>query len=154
MVSRRRGTYWMSFSEGATLLTMAPGATSRLLIPSLRETEAGREYEGYTVTRMLLNIFIQSTGAEAIVTFGVILQTESVAVGQVGPVQEPHADWLWQEDLVTGPSTDEPLRIHRDIRSQRKSRGGENEFYVYAVSRSGVISVELHRSGRVLVKRA
>jgi len=144
----------MSFSEGATVLTLGPGSAARLLLPSLREAEVGREYEGYTVTRILLNLWILSTGAEAIITSGVIYQQEDVAVGSVQPDVDPHADWMWQEDTVAPASTDDGIRIHRDIRSQRKLRGGDNELYWYVKSRSGAVSVELHRSGRVLVKRA
>jgi len=154
MTSRRRGTFWMEFSEGAVLLTLAFGGISRLLIPSLREGEVGREYEGYTVTRTIFNLFLHSTGAEVVCTAGIIILPESVGASSVDPTAEPAADWLWREEFVAPASADEPLEIHRDVGSQRKARGGETEQFFYVVNRSGVAGVELHRSGRTLVKRA
>jgi len=150
----RRQTYWMSFSEGATLLTQGPGIQTRLLIPSLRETEVGREYEGYTVIRVILKLWLHSTGAEAVITSGIMTHAEGVALAQLNPANDPHVDWLWQEDTVVSASVDEPRVVERDLRSMRKSRGGDNNLFWYVVNRSGVVSVELHRSGRALIKRA
>jgi len=153
-MTTRRKTYWMSFSEGSTVLSMAPGAVARLIIPSLREAEVGREFEGYTITRSILNLWCVSTGSEAIITHGLMVHQEDVSAGQITPDLDPHADWLWQEDTVVPQSTDDSIRIHRDIRSQRKARGGDSNYFWYIVNRSGVVTVEVHRSGRCLIKRA
>jgi len=141
----------MRYSEGATVTNMAPGAVSRLLILSLREAEVGKEYEGFTVTRALSKIWLNSTGAEAVVTAAMLVQHKDVTTGVVTPAVDPHADWLYHEEFVTNSSTQEPLTIWRDIRSQRKARG-DMEVYMYLINRSGVITVEVHRSGSLLVK--
>jgi len=153
-MANRRQTYWMSFSEGATILSMGPTVTTRLLIPSLREAEVGREFEGYTVIRMLLKLWSHSTGAEGVLSNGIMTHAEAIALGQLRPDLEPHADWMWQEDVVSNASDEPPTVIERDIRTMRKSRGGENELFWYIRNRGAVVTVEVHRSGRVLCKRA
>jgi len=157
VVSRgsRRGTFWVGFSEGVNLLTLSPGTVSRLLIPSLLEAEIGRELENYTVTRIILNLHLHATGAEAVITAGVHVVHENVGVGVVKPAQDIHADWLWHEEFVAPPSADDQMAvISRDLRAQRKLNSREQELYFELNNRSGAVSVEVHRSGRVLVKRA
>ena len=55
MTTRRR-TYWMRFSEGAARVSLGANTVSRLFLASPREAETGREYEGYTVTRTIMNL--------------------------------------------------------------------------------------------------
>ena len=152
MADKRR-VYWMRFSEGAAFAVVAAGNNSRLLVPSIREAEVGREYEGFTITRLIINVTLRSATTLAVVTMGVIVQQEDIALATVQPAADPHADWFWCEEFLANDSGDDSLQIHRDIRSQRKARGGDSEVYIYVVNRSGV-NIEVHRSGSMLVKRA
>ena len=155
MTSRRRGTYWAHVSEGAAILEMAAGAVSRLLLMSLRETEVGREYEGFTVTRVISNLYLfGQTSTDLVITSGLILHAENVAIGQIDPVAEPHTDWLLNEEHVVSQGVEgNPMTVHRDLGSQRKARGGESELFWYLFNRSGA-AIRVHRSARVLLKRA
>ena len=109
------------------MLGLGAGAVARLFVPSIREAETGREYEGYTVTRMLLNLLLRSTsGSDRVLTCGMIIQQEDVLIGSVLPDDDPHADWLWHEEFVVGVNDHAPhALISRDIRSQRIARGRE-----------------------------
>ena len=156
MTTRRRGTFWMPFSEGAVPLAHAAGISSRLLIASIRETAHGREFEGYTVTRILFNMTITAdAGNDNVVAAGIILLPSDVALANVGPADERLVDWMWQEEWQVGVINNfNQVRISRDIRSQRKARGGDTELYFYVENRDGANGLQVHRSGRVLVKRA
>ena len=156
MTSRRRGMYWMPFSEGTTLLTMAANTSSRLFIASIRETEVGRTYEGFTVTRMVFNVTAFSdAGSGNVLSMGIILLPADVVLTSILPGPDKLVDWLWNEDHVVGiQNTDLTLKISRDIRSQRKARGGDSELWFYAENRDSVNAISLHRSGRALIKRA
>jgi len=157
MVSRRRSTLWMPFSEGASTTAIAAGAVSRLILPSIREAEVGREYEGYTVTRILCTWSASiASGGNVVYTCGIIRQNEAVAVGQIDPVANPSADWMWHEEfnlISTGGFGQGPDNLTRDLGSQRKVQGGESEVFWYIVNRGGV-TITVHRAGRMLVKRA
>ena len=143
----------MPISEGASSLSLTSGLNSRLLILSIREAETGREYEGFTITRSILNINMRiASGNDVVVAFGIILQNEDIDVDDVEPIANPSADWLWHEEFVI-PSAMESIQVHRDIGSMRKSRGGENSIFFYAHNRSAT-TVLLHRGGRMLIKRA
>jgi len=152
MATKRR-MYWMRFSEGAAFTIIAAANVSRLALPSVREAEVGREYEGYTVTRAILNLTLRSATTMAVVTAGLHIQQEDIAIATVTPAGDPHADWFWHEEFLVNDSGDDPLQIHRDIRSQRKARGGDSDMFFVINNRSGV-NVEVHRSGGILVKRA
>ena len=154
-MTTRRSVYWMRFSEGATVLAAAAGSVSRLLIPSIREGEEGQERTGYTVTRLLVTLFLRgATVNDLVASVGIIVQPEDVAVTAVDPVDDPHADWLWREEFVAGSSTAGPGNmIMRDLRSQRKVRTTDHEIFFYVFNRSASV-LQVHRSGAVLVKRA
>jgi len=157
VTSRRRATYWMPFSDGAVPLVHAASASSRLFVASIRETEVGRVYEGFTVTRMIFNVTASSvsSGNDNVITLGVILLPADIALGTVLPSVDQLSDWLWQEEHVVGlTASGAEIRFSRDIRSQRKSRGGDTELWFYATNRDTGNAVTIHRSGRVLIKRA
>jgi len=156
---RRRSTLWMPFSEGAATTDIAASATARLALPSIREAEVGREYEGYTVTRIVLGWYAAYATATAGVkeqyVCGIITHQEDIAVGQFDPVTAPSADWMWHEEFtgaVENASLDE--NQSRDLRSQRKVRGGDSEVFWYITNRSTSKVLRVHRRGRMLVKRA
>ena len=71
-MATRRKMYWMRFSEGSAFTVVAAANVSRLAIPSVRETEVGREYEGYTITRAIINVTLRSATTMAVVTCGMI----------------------------------------------------------------------------------
>jgi len=153
---RRRGMYWMPFSEGVAPLVMAAGISSRLFIASIRETEVGRVYEGFTVTRMVFNLrAFAGAGVDTILACGIILLPVDVALANILPGADKLVDWLWQEEYMLATSNSQgELNITRDIRSQRKARGGDSELWFYAENRDAVQTVTIHRSGRALIKRA
>ena len=155
-MTQRRAVLWFPFSEGATPTTLAASTLNRLFLPSIRETEVGREYEGYTVTRIILRLTIFSDGGtEQVITCGIIAQQEDVAIASVSPVGDPTADWMWHEEFVLKNSGDlESMLITRDLGSQRRLRGAGTELYWYAENRDAADAVKIHRSGRVLIKRA
>ena len=150
----RRSTFWMPFSEGPAFTTLAPGSSSRLFIASVREGEVGREMEGYTVTRTLINVSLHSASAPLVATMGMITQHEDITLALVTPSGDPMADWMWHEEFLAPDSQDDALIFHRDIRSQRKARGGDAALFIYVDNRSGVSSLEVFRAGRVLAKHA
>ncbi len=150
---QRRSTFWMPFSEGAAMFSLTSGLNSRLLIPSIRESEVGREYEGFTITRTILNLRMTlASGTDIVVTAGIIMENEDIDVDDVEPVDNPSADWIWHEEFIV-PSASESLEIHRDIGSMRKARGGEQSIFFYLHNRTAT-TVLVHRSGRMLIKRA
>ena len=155
MTSRRRGTYWATFSEGAVKTALPAGTVSRLFLLSTREAEVGREYEGYTVTRMIFNLFLlQQSDVESPASCGIILQNTDIALADIEPASDQFADWLWWEEFLPAQTSAHPMTIiTRDIHSQRKARGADTDLYFYIVNR-GTTTLEVHRSGRVLLKRA
>ena len=145
----------MPFSEGSGFTALGPSGVNRLSIPSVREVEVGREYEGYTITRCVFNLNLQSaTTTPLVVSCGLITIQEDVAVGTITPSGDPSADWFWFEEFLAPGSDEDPVTHHRDIRSQRKARGGDSDTYFYIVNRNAGSTVNVHRSGRMLVKRA
>ncbi len=154
-MSQRRSTFWMPFSEGNTQTIVGAGVVSRISIPSIRETEVGREYERYTVTRTLVSLSLRAMASTVVVAVGIISLQEGVQVLTVTPAGDPSADWLWLEEFqVTTDSAGPSAQILRDLRGQRKARGGDSDLFFYVENRSGVNSLEVHRFGRCLVKRA
>ena len=152
-MANRRSMYWMSFSEGSSTTAVSAGGESRLLMPSIRESELGREFERYTVTRILFNLSLTSATANLVVTAGIHIIQEDVPITAISPADDPHSDWLWKEEfIVTGQDAAGVSLVHRDIRSQRKAVP-DSEFYFVINNRSGA-TVDVHRSGRALIKRA
>jgi len=142
-------------SSGAAQINLTATSTARLLIPSLREAEVGREYEGYTITRMLLNLsLLATTGDEQVVTAGLITHNEDINISQIDPATNPFADWMWHEEFVIANNNNAyHFNIQRDIRSQRKTRGAQSDTFLYLFNR-GAVTILFHISGRVLCKRA
>jgi len=145
----------MRFSEGAARISLAANTVTRLILPSIREVEVGREYEGYTITRTIVNLHASASTGVIVIANGMLLQNESVAIGNVNPDAEPHVDWHWWEEFAVGANEGVlDQGIHRDISSQRRARGGETFLGWYIVNRDVTNAVNIHRSGHVLVKRA
>jgi len=144
----------MPFSDGNSTLGLAAGGRTRLLIPSVRELSVGRSFEGYTVTRIIFNLkMISDVSALNVVKCGILTQNEDVLIGSVD-AGDTLSDWLWHEEFIVGQDDSAPERlISRDIRSQRKARGGQSELY-FMLENLGGGALQVHRSGRCLVKRA
>jgi len=150
----RRGTYWATFSEGAVRTTIAAGVINRLFVLSTRQAQVGREYEQYTITRSLMNIHISAASSNIVVSMGLIVQNADIALGTIEPASDQFADWLWWEEFVVTSDGAQPgALITRDIKSQRRARGGDTELYLIVVNR-GAVNLLVHRSGRILLKRA
>jgi len=150
MTSRRRGRFWLPFGTGATPDTIISGNVVRLFIPSVLESEVGRELERYTIVRLILSIYLKSTSGNTVVTMGAIALQEDVLLTSIGPGNQPSADWLWHEEFLADAGNGGPYTlISRDIRSQRRQRGSDTDFYIYTHNR-GANSVINHTSGRAL----
>ena len=153
MATSRR-LVWLPFSDGPSFTAVGTGVTNRLDVGSIREVEVGREYEGYTVTRIICTLSaIMTSGNNGVVTVGMMAQNENIGAVTVEPVGQPNADWMWHEEFRTETALVGPFcsNIHRDLRSQRKVRGGESLLGLWLTNRSGV-TINVHRSGRVLIK--
>jgi len=145
---------WLPFSSGSALIDAGGPGTIRTDIPFILESEMGRQYESYTLTRLLFrwNGYL-SVGTEAVVTLGVIIQPAELLIGSSNPADDPERDWLYHGEFTIRSASDQ-LRpseaIVRDIRSQRKSLGMATKMYFYERIRSAV-TMRSHVSGRALI---
>ena len=150
MAPRRRGRLWLPFTDGATVTVQTTGSVTRLFLDTVMEVELGRQMEGYTIERILLNMYLVANTVAAVVTVGIALHQEDVALTSINPEADQVSDWLYLEEFVATVSNSQ-ARQTRDIRSKRISRGRDTELYLYTVNRSSSSTVDVHMSGRVLV---
>jgi len=145
----------MPFTSGSSLIDAAGPAVIRLNIPSMLESEMGRQYESYTLTRLLFrwNGYL-SVGSEAVVTLGVIIQPAELQIGSSNPSDDAERDWLYHGEFTIRSASDQ-LRpseaVVRDIRSQRKSLGMATKMYFYERLRNAGVTMRSHVSGRALI---
>ncbi len=148
--------FWSPFSDGAAVIGLAAGATNALIIGSIIEAEVGKEFEGYTVTRIIGTLFFNGgVNSELLLTTAINVQQEDISVNAITPVNDPSADWLYHQDHVAMARTDSTHtdRVNIDLRGQRKARGMDSEIRWFVENRSGQV-INIHRTGRVLIKRA
>jgi len=100
------------------------------------ETDLGRIMGEYTITRLLIELFVKSTNAEAVpdfCAFGIVVAgRDAAAAGTASlptPIQNRHADWMWYWHGFPAGDTAESAAgvfdpvgrlITFDIKSQRK----------------------------------
>ena len=153
-MARMRRT-WLPLTTGSSTLTLGPVGSARILIRSLRQAEAGREFDQWTVTRSLLNLALRTQAGDAVVTVGLIVLNENTSLSVMGPSSDPEADWFYHEEFLVRSGFDgSAMMITRDIGGMRKARGGDRELYLYLVNRDVVETVEYSVSGRCLIMEA
>ena len=151
-----RRMMWSPFSEGSGVIGLAVATNSRLDLLSLVETEVNRDIEEFTVTRIVGTLFFNGgVNSELVLTAAIRLQHEDIGLASVSPVGDPASRWLYHQDHVAMARTDSTSvdRINFDLRGQWKARGLDNTLWFMVENRSGQV-INIHRTGRVLLKRA
>ena len=143
---------WMPFRSGANAL--AAGADARITMETLAEGSLGRRLRQYTVTRMLINMTFELDSADDnMISVGMRFENENVALGVVDPLNDTTAEWMYWEEVKpssSGAQTTQATRIVRDIRSQRRSHGTDQDLLLYITNGTGV-SCQFNVAGRILV---
>ena len=154
MTTRNRmARMWVPFTTGDEVLTLAAGGSSRTLLPSLWEAKVGRTLDEYTVTRVILSMYLhRTTTGESVATIGLIILNENLALANLNPADDPNADWFYHEETVfTGATTNSQLDMKRDVSGQRRAKAQAKEMYLYIEHRSAAGTLSFHVSGRALV---
>ena len=143
---------WMPFRTGDNAL--AVGADARVTMETLIETTQGRRLRQYTVTRMLINMsFDIDAASTGMFSVGMRFENENVALGVVTPVGDLTAEWLYWEEIKPFfgvNQNNQTNRVVRDIRTQRKSHGNDQDLLFYISNDTGVAG-GFNMSGRILV---
>jgi len=146
--SRRRRT-WLPFNS--TVISLTSLAISRTDIPSIMEAQLGREIQGYTTQRLIVNIdALSNTTTPSFIACGLIANNAGLALADIDPGANPEADWQWWEGFRVNDVDQELTHIHRDLRVQRRVRGRDTNMFIY-VSNEGTITTSVLIHGRVLI---
>ena len=155
MTSPRRARVWLPFSSGPAEVSIGASSVARFFVPTIIETEQGREFSRYTVMRLLFNLEARGTTNSPVVTIGLIYLPEGSGVAAHSPAAQPSGSWLYQEEFFFGTqSINFNGRVTRDVATKRISRGLHNELFFYVENRSALASLSYHVSGRVLALEA
>ena len=150
MVTRRR-RLWLPFSAGADPVVLVASGVDRIFVASINEIEAGRQFEHYTVERSIFNISMFAPNT-SIVTMGLVMMQEDVAISTITPVGDPGAQWLYHEEFMTHNAVDPSnYNMARDVRARRMARGNDAELYFMIENRAAGNTITYHVSGRVLI---
>ena len=146
---------WMPFRSGR--VAIAAATNLRFFMRTLIEQAMDRDLTQFTVTRMIFGFSCSLDGnvASDIMSLGVRMENENVAVGVVRPDQDATAAWLYWEEVVANATgvTGQYLqrdRVIRDIATQRKTRGNDTEL-MFLVTNPGGVNGDMMLSGRALV---
>ena len=127
----------MPFRTGNVALAAA--GDLRVTMETLVEGAQGRRLRNYTVTRFLLTMSVEiDANDNGMFNVGLRFENENVAIGLIDPLNDTTADWLYWEEVK--PSVVFMLqsdRVIRDIRSQRKSQGNDQDLLLYLVNNTG-----------------
>ena len=141
---------WSPFRISDTSLAAAGDA--RVNLTTFIDVATAREFRSYTVTRLIMNIMIQ-TDTDPLGNFnvGVRFEQQNVGVALVDSLNDLTADWLYWEEIrpVVKPMGPQDT-AHRDIRSQRKTHGSEKDLWFY-VTNAIAIAGDFNVSGRALL---
>ena len=141
---------WLPFRTGVSAI--AASGDVRFSMSSLVDTAMGRTLRDYTVTRMIFNFRCrQDSGEPVTMAIGVRFENDNVVVGTVAPNTDSQAEWLYWEEVT--PAIGVMVQrdaIVRDIHTQRRSQGLNQELFFY-VSNTSAIAGDLMLSGRCLV---
>jgi len=141
---------WMPFRTGFS--GMAGLDEIRISINSLINTALDRNLRDFTVTRLIFGFSaVFDSGTPETVSLGVRFENDNVVVGTVDPAADSQAEWIYWEEVVGNVGTmHQRDRIIRDIRSQRMSRGFNQEMFFY-ITNNGAVAGDFMLSGRALV---
>jgi len=151
MPSRMRRV-WVPFRSGVTAI---PGLSdARLFLTDFIDIAMDRKLTQYTVTRMIFGFSCAvNAGAQAVMSLGVRFENTNVPIGTVGPTLDSTASWLYWEEVMSTVGAGEMHqsdRIIRDIATQRKTTGNDQELFFY-ITNTGAVAGTLMLSGRALV---
>jgi len=151
MADRMRSV-WMPFRTGTNAL--ASGAEARITMETLIESARGDRFRQYTVTRMLIGMsFRINTSDDGMFSVGMRFENENVTLGLIDPLADSTSEWIYWEEICPVSSTGQYTqqnRALRDIRSQRKSHGNDQDLLLYITNGTGVAG-NFNCSGRILV---
>ena len=141
---------WMPFRSGKQAITAATDVD--LEMPTLIDLALDRDVSVYTVTRMIFGFSCSvDSGAFEIFSLGVRFENEAVSVGVVTPDGQSTSSWLyWEEVMATLAAQPQRDRIIRDIGTQRKSQGSDQNLR-FKVSNPGSSAGDFMLSGRALI---
>jgi len=139
---------WMPFRS--SIAPLAGSADARVDIKTFIESAQARNVQQFTITRMIIGMnFSSDTGPSSMIA-GVRFENENVGAGTVSPITDATAEWLyWEEFMTEIGAISGRFRNFRDIGTQRKSRGNDNNLFLY-VSNTTAIAGDFQVSGRVL----
>ena len=150
MTTRRRRV-WLPFSAGADPVVLVASGVDRIFVASITEAEVGRQYEHYTVERSIFNVSLFAPNT-SIVTMGILMVQEDVAIATITPVADPGAQWLWHEEFMSHNAVDpSAYNMRREVKSRRIARGNDSELYFIIENRAAGNTITYHVSGRILV---
>ena len=142
----------MPFTSGIVSDTVNASTTARFSIPSILEAETGREFEHFTVTRVLINWMGEmASDVSGIITFGIRFHNENEAATVVRPSENPSADWLYHEEFMVKAGAAPLFNFTRDLGANRRARGSEQDLGIYVQNNHTTVALLHHLSGRALV---
>ena len=141
---------WVPFRSG--IVPLASAADAIVNITTLIDAAQGRTLKQYTVTRMIFGFSaLMDSGGPGTFEIGVRLQNENIGVGVVDPLADITAEWIyWESVMAEVAAMTNQNRIFRDIRSQRKAQGSDQDL-LFFVSQSTGVAGDFEVSGRCLV---
>jgi len=148
MTTNRMRRLWLPFRSGVT--AVASGAQATVNLTTLIDAAQGRTLKQFTVTRVVFG-FSGSVDSGALANFLIAMRflNENVAVGTVTPL-DATAEWFYWEEVVTEVAAmTNQNRIFRDIRSQRKAQGSDQDL-LFFVTNNASVAGDFQVSGRVL----
>ena len=145
-----RRKLWMPFTSGPLVQPLVAGTNIEYVIPSIVSTEQAKEYDGYTVIRVVgaLTFYAVST---MVVTYGLIMKNELLGVGVQNPEDAPLSQWLWFGEALVGASVEFVTRISYDVHAQRKLNALEWSLFLQVSNRDLATTVNMNINGRALV---
>ena len=131
--------------------TMVSGAAISINCLVHLDTAMGRELRSWTVTRLVANLQLTSSGSSEFY-WGLRVANENEPAGSIDPAFEQNADWVLWGGAMAGvhPFGLAETLVPIDNRSQRKSRGNESQLLFY-ISNAGPDTGYIALHGRALM---
>ena len=148
-MSERMQRIWMPFRTGKQAITAATDV--EVVLTTLIDVALDRDMSMFTVTRMIFGFSCSvDSGVTEIFSLGIQFVNENVGIGVITPDGDATASWLyWEEVMATVNTQQQRDRIIRDIGTQRKSQGSDQDL-LFKISNPGASAGDFMLSGRVL----
>ena len=147
-----RAHRWFQFSTGANEVQIAGNSILVIDVAGLAEVAADREFEAYTVKRLIFQTTLFASASQMIITYGLNIDNENVSGATIDPASSTQADWLYWEEVMIGTSTLPLWAMYRDVSTLRKLHGLESVLRLKVSNRDLNDAVTCHAAGRVLVQ--